>query len=44
MTTPPITFGELTDEALDLIADLLLDELEAEAADRANTEPQEPAA
>ncbi len=44
MTTPPITFGEFTDEALDLIADLLLDELEAEAADQANAEPEEPAA
>ena len=44
MTNPEITFGEFTDEALDLVADLLLDELEAEAAGPEEAEPQEPAA
>jgi hypothetical protein len=41
---PKITFGELTDEALALVADLLLDQFEAEAANQATTTPQEPAA
>jgi len=40
---PEITFGDFTDEALDLVADLLLDQLEAEAA-AASDHPQEPAA
>lgn len=44
MTTHSITFGELTDEALALLADLLLDQFEAEASSQANAEPQEPAA
>ena len=44
MTNPEITFGEFTDEALDLFADLLLDELDVEAAGTEEAEPQEPAA
>jgi hypothetical protein len=43
VTGPEITFGEITDEALEILADLILDELEAEAA-AGHQHPQEPAA
>ncbi len=37
--TPDVVIGELTDEALDLLADLVLDQLERESAAGASQEP-----
>lgn len=46
MTTSAVVqfADELTDDALDVLADLLLDQLEREQADRAAAPAQEPAA